>query len=91
LTTLSKIQFPDFESFKADREKTIADAQAPLQKNVAFPELSESLLKGLEELSTKMQLKFNVSAAGKEKEQLLATRAKKILNSKRRMLSYKKA
>jgi len=70
LGQLNQTQFPDFESFTAARERATADVQSQFQKNVAYPELSDRLLRGLEELSTKMQLQFNLSAAEKEKEQL---------------------
>jgi len=77
LKQLNETPYPDFEAFKAAREKATADLHAQLQKNVAYAELAEILLKGLEELSQKMQLKFNVSDAEKEKEQLILEKERK--------------
>jgi len=91
LKKLSEIQFPDFESFKAAREKTTADVQAQLQKNVGFPELSERLLKGVEDLSTRLGLKFGLSAAEKEKEQLLSAEARKNVEQQKKNAELQKA
>jgi len=59
------------------------------KKNVAYPELSERLLKGLEELSTKMQLKFNVSKVDKEKEDLIAQQAKQNIEQQKKSVELK--
>jgi hypothetical protein len=90
LKQLSEVTYPDFDAFKVAREKAAADVHGKLQKNVAYPELSERLLKGLEDLSTKMQLKFNVSAAEKQKEQLLTAKAKKNIEQQKKSVELKK-
>jgi len=90
LKQLSEGKYPDFEAFKVAREKAAANLHAQLQKNVAYPELSERFLKGLEELSTKMQMKFNVTSAEKEKEQLLTQKAIKGVEQQKKMQNYKK-
>jgi len=84
LKQLGEGDYSDFDDFKSAREKAAADVHAKLQKNVAYPELAEQLLKGLNDLSTKMQLKFNVSAAEKEKEQLLTKRARENVEQQKK-------
>jgi len=91
LKQLSEATYPDFDTFKEAREKAAADVHAKLQKNVAYPELSERLLKGLEDLSTKMQLEFNVSSAEKEKEQLLTRRARENIEQQKKSAELQKA
>jgi len=91
LKGLSEVQFPDFESFKVAREQTTADVQAQLQKNVAFPELSERLLTGVKDLSTKLGLTFGLSAAEKEKEELLAAEARKHVERQKKEAENQKA
>jgi len=71
LKQLSETKYPDFDSFKQAREEAIATLSTQLQENVAYPELSEQIFKGIEELSIQMQLTFHVSQAEQEKEQLV--------------------
>jgi len=89
LKQLGEASYPDFDAFKVAREKAAADVHAKLQKNVAYPELSERLLKGLEDLSTKMQLKFNVSKVDKEKEQLISQKAKQNIEHQKKSVEMK--
>jgi hypothetical protein len=91
LKQLSEGKYPDFEAFKVAREKAAANLHAQLQKNVAYPEISERFLKGLEELSTKMQMKFNVSSVEKEKEQLLTQKAGRNVEQQRKHVELQKA
>jgi len=77
LKTLTETKFPDFESFKQAREKTAAELDSKLQKSVAYPELSSRVMKQLEHLATKTGLQFDISAAEKEKEKIIAEAAKK--------------
>jgi len=88
---LSQSDFPDFETFKQAREKVAADLDNKLQKNVAYPELSDKFIKTLNHLSTKTGLKFDISAAEKEKEKIMAEAAEKeIENEKKKMKNYAK-
>jgi len=84
IKTLSETQFPDFDAFKAAREKVATDLDAKLQKSVACPELSERFLKTLNNLSTKVGLQFDISAVEKEKERLLAETAEKEIENEKR-------
>jgi hypothetical protein len=81
--TLSETQHPDFETFKAEREKTVATVNSKLKTNVAFAELSKRLLTRLEGLSTKKGLQFDISASEKEKEKILAESALKEIENER--------
>jgi len=89
--TLSETKFPDFESFKAAREKTATDLDAKLQKNVVYPELSGRFMKNLNHLSTKKGLQFNISATEKEKEELLAESAQKEIESEKNHAELRQA
>jgi len=91
LKQLGEGKYPDFQAFKLAREKSAANLHAQLQKNVAYPEISERFLKGLEELSTKMQMKFNVTSVEKEKEQLLTQKARKGVEQEKRNVELQRA
>jgi len=82
--TLSETEFPDFDKFKEAREKIATDLDAKLQKNVAYPELSEKFLKSLNNLATKVGLQFDISEVEKEKERLLAESAQKEIESEKK-------
>jgi len=84
LTQLTSTKFPDFEAFKAARAKALADLPSQLQGNVAYPELSQGLFKGLEDLSSKVGLEFGLSATEKEKEQLLMEENRKSIEQQKR-------
>jgi hypothetical protein len=85
LKDLSSVKYPNFEAFKAAREKAETDLKAQLNDNVAYPELAERLLRGLETLSNKLGLEFNLTDQEKEKERiLLAEHRKSVEQQKKR-------
>jgi len=87
---LSETDFPDFESFKSAREKTAAELDSKLQKSVAYPELSSKFMKTLNHISTKTGLQFDISAAEKEKEEIMAEAAAREIENEKKMLNYDK-
>jgi len=91
LKQLSSAKYPDFEAFKVAREKAAADVHAQLQNNVAYAELSERLLKGLEELSSKKGLEFGLSDTEKEKEQLLLQGSRKNIEQQKKSSELQEA
>jgi len=91
IKTLSETQFPDFDGFKAEREKIATDLDAKLQKSVAYPELSERFLKTLNNLYAKIELQFDISAVEKEKERLIAEAAQKEIENEKKNAELRQA
>jgi hypothetical protein len=86
LQQLHSFKYPNFEAFRIAREKAETTLRAHLSKNnVAYGELSERLLHGLEELSIKIGLEFKLSDTEKETERaFLADRRKTLEQQKKK-------
>jgi len=91
MTRLTETDFPDFEAFKQAREKTAAEIDSKLQKSVVYPELSGRVMKQLDHLSTKKGLQFDISAAEKEKEKIIAESAKKEIENEKKNAELQQA
>jgi membrane-bound lytic murein transglycosylase len=91
ISQLSSTKYPSFEAFKAAREKAAASVHAQLQKNVAYPELSESFLKSLEDLSTKKGLEFNLSKNEREKENVIMAQSRKNVEQQKKSQEFEES